>query len=264
MLGEKVDSEIWRYLGFQVAATVCQILNLSWLPFSPKLFIKQTRFAFRQHQCLYQSIVIIIIIIQNCENDDTHFCMKRHATYFVITSDLHTCWFYEVRTENDFSFEFHAIVELLCKAMRIGTISLRDVRSLLIDFNKPTVAMTLFVWKSKNGKRDILFDITLSAKTGFLWYFIKWNMNSCWWWHSSSSRKSSSFGSVSLSLSLLSESVSSLSCHQKSLSSMMWKGAESIRGLGKNLDVEKELKSAKNPILGEISTNIRRVRPILN
>ena len=165
VLGEKVDSEIWRYLGFQVAATVCQILNLSWLPFSPKLFIKQTRFAFRQHQCLYQSIVIIIIIIQNCENDDTHFCMKRHATYFVITSDLHTCWFYEVRTENDFSFEFHAIVELLCKAMRIGTISLRDVRSLLIDFNKPTVAMTLFVWKSKNGKRDILFDLTLSAKT---------------------------------------------------------------------------------------------------
>ena len=80
VLGEKVDSEIWRYLELQVAATVCQILNLSWLPFSPKLFTEQIRFAFRQHQCLYQSIVIIIIIFQNCENDDTHFCMKRHAT----------------------------------------------------------------------------------------------------------------------------------------------------------------------------------------
>ena len=32
--GGKVDSEIWCYLELQVAPTVCQILNLSWLPFS--------------------------------------------------------------------------------------------------------------------------------------------------------------------------------------------------------------------------------------
>ena len=86
--------------------------------------------------------------------------MNRHAIFFVIISDLHvciyTCWFDEVRVENDFPLEFHAIVELLCKALRIGTISLRNVRSLLIDFNKTTMAMTFFVCKSWNGKRDIL------------------------------------------------------------------------------------------------------------
>ena len=43
--GGKVDSEIWCYLELQVAPTVCQILNLSWLPSRPKLFTKQIRFA---------------------------------------------------------------------------------------------------------------------------------------------------------------------------------------------------------------------------
>ena len=65
--GKKLIQKFGVILSSQVAATVCQILNLSWLPFSPKLFIKQIRFAFRQHQCLSQSIAIIIIFSSDCK-----------------------------------------------------------------------------------------------------------------------------------------------------------------------------------------------------
>ena len=73
------------------------------------------------------------------------------------------------------TFEFHAIVELLCKALRIGTISLRNVRGLLIDFNKPTVTMTFYVWKSnrQKGKKEDnsakTKDVHMSATNPSFW-----------------------------------------------------------------------------------------------
>lgn len=45
VLGGKLIQKLFSYLELQVAPTVCQILNLSWLPSRPKLFTKQIRFA---------------------------------------------------------------------------------------------------------------------------------------------------------------------------------------------------------------------------
>ena len=49
LFGGKVDSEIC-YLNLQVAPTVCQILNLSWLHFSPQTFQKTNQI------CIFNNI----------------------------------------------------------------------------------------------------------------------------------------------------------------------------------------------------------------
>ena len=140
--GGKVDSEIVQLSRAPGGANGLPNIEFILAPFSPKTFHKTNQICIFNH--INASFTKIL----------SSFWTQRYANKFEsisgkFTSDV-------IRIDNDLTFEFHAIVELLCKALRIGTISLRNVRGLLIDFNKPTVTMTFYVWKSnrQKGKKE--------------------------------------------------------------------------------------------------------------
>ena len=93
-VGEKVDSEILCYLKLQVAGTVRQILNLSWLAFSQQFF--------------YQTIQICIFSSNNPES----------RIMQTIKLPWNCLWLGEIEKQ---------FPELSCSAWIVGTIYIPDI-----------------------------------------------------------------------------------------------------------------------------------------